>query len=1009
MTRINTNVGSLIAQKTLARSNTQLQESLTRLSTGLRINVGKDDPAGLIASEVLRSDIISVQRAITNSERANQIIATADSALGQVSSLLNDIRGLVSEAANTGALSDEQIAANQLQVDSSLEAIDRIAQTTSFQGRRLLDGSLDFITSSAAGSGFATGVIGTTTGVAATGIFGDPDGSPAAGSISKAAVGATGNIAIGTDNIALTAINGNAFNGLDVDIQHDGAAAAAATGNIAIGSDTISITAVGFGSEGTDRNGLNVTFTVAAVGQGNEVVNYVAGSNAVGITIDAASTTTDIRDALIAHAGFAAEFTAGGAGGAQTTPASPQNNVTSGGTDDVVTVDYNSVTKSAVVHATANSTSTQIRAALAAHSTFNAEYTSSIVGTGTQTSTAAVQNNITTGGFDLTSLDFTATENGAGGNGLDVTFAVDAGAAAGVTIGYNSGTRALTVTGQLATDLTATAIQTALQNNTAFAQDYSVAITGQGTRQFVALDSDTDVTAGGGGANQIRLTADATGTTLNDLDVTIVADAASAGAETAAIAAGVLTLHVHANSTAADAIFALNRDLGSQLTATLVGDGSGTFTAGTTANVVTGGVASNQFRLTARNAGTDYDNITVNFSVNAALGVGNETAAFDADNKILTITVDDASDVDDVIAAIDDDLGDLFSASAIDGGSGVFTDADDDTNATTGGSGSGSYQNLRIDQANFGTLSQIDVDVQIDTQATKARLVYSGGNLTSALSLQVGGKSGFEVFQFGATTDVEGIADALNLVSDATGITATVDGTDLILESTEYGSDAFVTVQALNVGGAFLTTLDDGLTQSSRTSGTDVALRINGVQATGQGLKASLNTSTLDLNFSVDESLLDGSNFTFSITGGGAIFQLGPDVVSNQQARLGIQGVSTSTLGGVSGSLYELRSGNDRDLATDVKGAAKIVDEVITSVTGLRGRLGAFQRTTLETNIFTLNDTIASLVEAESSIRDADFAVESARLTRAQILVQSGTSVLAIANQNPQNVLALLR
>src|SRR5262245_7673181 len=149
MTRINTNVSSLVAQKTLARSNEQLQTALTRLSTGLRINVGKDDPAGLIASEVLRSDIISVNRAISNSERANQIIATADSALGQVSALLNDIRGLVSEAANTGALSDEQIAANQLQVDSSLEAIDRIAQTTSFQGRRLLDGSLDFLTSSA--------------------------------------------------------------------------------------------------------------------------------------------------------------------------------------------------------------------------------------------------------------------------------------------------------------------------------------------------------------------------------------------------------------------------------------------------------------------------------------------------------------------------------------------------------------------------------------------------------------------------------------------------------------------------------------------------------------------------------------------------------------------------------------------------------------------------------------------------------------------------------------------
>ncbi|GAG03057.1 unnamed protein product, partial [marine sediment metagenome] len=147
MTRINTNVSSLNAQKSLARSNNQLQEALTRLSTGLRINVGKDDPAGLIASEALRSDIISVEAAISNSERANQMIATADSSLGQISSLLNDIRGLVTEAANSGAMSDEQLAANQLQVDSSLEAINRIAQTTTFQGKKLLNGSLGFITS----------------------------------------------------------------------------------------------------------------------------------------------------------------------------------------------------------------------------------------------------------------------------------------------------------------------------------------------------------------------------------------------------------------------------------------------------------------------------------------------------------------------------------------------------------------------------------------------------------------------------------------------------------------------------------------------------------------------------------------------------------------------------------------------------------------------------------------------------------------------------------------------
>src|SRR6266576_155862 len=149
MTRINSNVSSLVAQNTLGRSNAALEQALGRLSTGLRINTGKDDPAGLIASENLRSDITSIKKAISNTDRANQVIATSDSALGQVSGLLNDIRGLVSEAANTGALSEDQIRANQLQVDSSLEAIDRISQTTSFQGRRLLDGSLDFLTTSA--------------------------------------------------------------------------------------------------------------------------------------------------------------------------------------------------------------------------------------------------------------------------------------------------------------------------------------------------------------------------------------------------------------------------------------------------------------------------------------------------------------------------------------------------------------------------------------------------------------------------------------------------------------------------------------------------------------------------------------------------------------------------------------------------------------------------------------------------------------------------------------------
>ena len=119
MTKINTNVSSLRGQRNLARSNNLLNKSLTNLSTGLKINSGKDNPAGLIASETLRNQITVIEQSIKNSNRANSVIATADSALGEISSLLNQVRGLVQEGLNTGALSKAEIEANQGQIDAA--------------------------------------------------------------------------------------------------------------------------------------------------------------------------------------------------------------------------------------------------------------------------------------------------------------------------------------------------------------------------------------------------------------------------------------------------------------------------------------------------------------------------------------------------------------------------------------------------------------------------------------------------------------------------------------------------------------------------------------------------------------------------------------------------------------------------------------------------------------------------------------------------------------------------
>ena len=81
MTRINTNVASLRGLRSLGKANALLDTSLTRLSTGLKINSGKDNPAGLIASETLRSQVATIEQSIKNSNRANNVISTAESAL----------------------------------------------------------------------------------------------------------------------------------------------------------------------------------------------------------------------------------------------------------------------------------------------------------------------------------------------------------------------------------------------------------------------------------------------------------------------------------------------------------------------------------------------------------------------------------------------------------------------------------------------------------------------------------------------------------------------------------------------------------------------------------------------------------------------------------------------------------------------------------------------------------------------------------------------------------------
>ncbi len=446
---------------------------------------------------------------------------------------------------------------------------------------------------------------------------------------------------------------------------------------------------------------------------------------------------------------------------------------------------------------------------------------------------------------------------------------------------------------------------------------------------------------------------------------------------------------------------------------------------------------------------------------------------------------------------------------------------------------SAKLNDFQVNELFFGSSSSVAVNATIDTAAEKGTLT-TDGNVRLDTTLEVGGKDGNQVLFFDAGASLTNVSTAINAVSDATGVSAAVSGTNtagtvtstgttnggtdtvafaevgnqigsadvvtvtytqgaanaetsvssvtgvgtgaiaisielgadgagdsdataddieaavvasteasalisatatatnsdifevadggvavstskatetLTLTSTDFGSSAFTEVNVLS--GAFVTQ-DAANALVSRDEGTDVVATINGSRAYGDGLKASLKTATIDVSLTFDSTANTDSNTTsFSVTGGGSTFQIGEEVSANGQVGIGIEAVNTARLGGLSGKLYELGTGGGKsllDVGPSVQGSSlvNIVDEALDRVSTLRGRLGAIQKNVIETNVATLGVALENISEARSQIVDTDFAVETANLTKSQILSQAGISVLSIANQQPQQVLSLL-
>jgi flagellin len=297
--------------------------------------------------------------------------------------------------------------------------------------------------------------------------------------------------------------------------------------------------------------------------------------------------------------------------------------------------------------------------------------------------------------------------------------------------------------------------------------------------------------------------------------------------------------------------------------------------------------------------------------------------------------------------------------------------------------------------------------VQVTNSATVGSVKFVGAGLEgdNSVTLEIAGNNGTEQLSFAGSSSTTAIATAINNIKSVTGVSATASAGGISFFSTGYGSEQFVSVRA--VSGTFSITGGTG----GKDFGTDAEVKVNGASAEVNGKSVTYRSSTLDIEFDLSADLNAGQTKTFGVTGGGADFALGSKVTESDKAAIGIQSVSTGSLGDATiGFLSSLSSSGANNLTSgNLVQAQKVLDKAIKQVSQLRGRLGAFQKFTLGSTVNSLGVAFENASAAESAIRDTDFAEETAKLTRSQILSQAATTVLAQANASPQAALSLLQ
>jgi len=1030
---INTNIASLNAQRNLNKSQSANQTSLQRLSSGLRINSAKDDAAGLAISTRFNSQIRGLNVAVRNAGDGISLAQTAEGALGSMNDNLQRVRELAVQSANA-TNSDVDREALQAEVNQLLSEVTRTAEETDFNGRKLLDGSFaaTFQIGANAGQTLDVSIAQLTTdklgasdsvGISSQGYNGGLENgdllinsvaiapskaSDDTSSFSNAETSAiakvaainaaydeTGVKAVANENTLAgaemtspsTANSGTMkLNGVDITISQTTDSAQTRAGAVAAINAVADLTGVTASDSESDAGGVTLT---AADGR-NITVEFdatltSAASGISGTTGAANAETTQGGFTLVADGDVSEIIISGGDG---TGNGDLKNSGLVAGTYSTTQAQLTttSISKTEGVDLSSSFVDGTAGISLLGSQQVSATTGADFFGTGKSAEVITVTaggSNITIGtGADSASNVQILASTGFGADALAAALnkveGVDASAETKIQISaitsmsvgslafYDAGSTAGEVLGSIAVTSASTMADMAASINALTTGNLVAEFSSASGADLLTI---TDVTG-----NTILTTATGANTSF-----TIKTASETGGFSAGAVYAGAATQgvvsvgYIKESNVSDESITSIG------VSSNLSGATSGV------ANSVTTGHVSAVFASAGYAAGVGASGSNaITATVTPSL-----TGLTDGDLTLNGVAIKAADVLQDTATATVATDGSTIQTSNKQGSAIAISAAINDVSAETG------VTAIANETRVVGSDTTTDAKVTANTGAWAvgdSGKVYINGVDIGVIALSDDGSGEVDT---GATRT--SAIDAINAKAGQTGVTAEDNGKSITLVAAD-GRNISVAIdndEANNVG-------------TDTVAGSAGFGAMIGLDATMDGIgEADIGTSTELTTTGTRGSASEGA--TYETTYGTVTLQSAKQIeiaVSNDgQDELAAMGLSAGKFGG----------GEDGQFLTEIdistfEGATQAltaIDNAIGSIASQRANLGAIQNR-MESTVSNLAITSENLSAANSRIQDADFAAETAELSRTQVLQQAGISILSQANQGPQQVLSLL-